>query len=391
MKAKNFAAAMAWLAVSAVGTAGTWAPGIVIDGNFDDWEGIPAVITDPIGDVSSGRDVKAIYMANDTQYLYVRIESDNSEAYAWSEYLGIDGDNSTASGYNLFGLGIGSDLLVSGASMFSQTTTSFNSGDANPNLLPAFGPYSASTNVELKIPLSTALPNGDITQAFPGGLGSTIRFLYFSAAGEETPIGTYTLEPNPGTTPPATNTIADFSAYDTDSKMTFWMHDSSWGGSSVARYRVDGPSGPSDHALGTTHTLSATLWSLSAVAKRFPVPINISGNPYISVKVFGDPAAVNKNLWLGLKDLDGTYMAYVVPFPTTAAWTNVDKTVPAVTDWYVQTAGSVPGLDLSNIVEWEIGMQNTDTNVGGTFAARYDDLMATPTQLPVSLSLYELE
>ncbi|RMH24540.1 MAG: DUF4832 domain-containing protein [Candidatus Hydrogenedentota bacterium] len=362
------AAALSW--------AGMWAPGIAIDGNFDDWDGIlPAMVTDPSGDGGSGRDVKAVYLANDSQALYIRIESYNSNVFDGNEFIGIDGDNNTATGFNLFGAGIGSDLLVAGASMYGETTANFNNGPATPSSVSAWGPSGATTNVELAIPLSTTMP-GNITQAFPGGLGSTIKVLYGdgNSGAWDIAVGLYTLAtPTPS---PATITIDDCSLYDDHANAAFRTRDVSNVGCSAGRSRFSagGPGGPTDHALATTHSLSTTAWAASVVAKRFGIPKNILGHQKITLDVYGDPAATNKNLWVGLIDADGTYFAVTVAFPTSTGWTTVD--LGPTSTWLEQSAGSEAGLDRSNIVEWRIGMQNQGANTGGSFAVAYDNLRA---------------
>ena len=52
---------------------------INIDGNPDDWAGIPPVVVDAVGDyvmagLSRGGDVRAVYLANDGEFLYVRVD-----------------------------------------------------------------------------------------------------------------------------------------------------------------------------------------------------------------------------------------------------------------------------------------------------------------------------
>src|SRR5262245_32823839 len=48
---------------------------IAIDGSFADWAGVPVAITDDEGDTSGlgGFDLREVYVANDDQYLYVRV------------------------------------------------------------------------------------------------------------------------------------------------------------------------------------------------------------------------------------------------------------------------------------------------------------------------------
>jgi uncharacterized protein (TIGR02145 family) len=56
-------------------------PTIQVDGSADDWVGIPAYAQDPMGDLvcNAGPDLKAVYFAKDSQYLYWRIDSYSGE------------------------------------------------------------------------------------------------------------------------------------------------------------------------------------------------------------------------------------------------------------------------------------------------------------------------
>ncbi|MCL5103017.1 MAG: hypothetical protein M1133_02725, partial [Armatimonadetes bacterium] len=52
---------------------------ILVDGNPEDWSGVPPVVVDPIGDylvagMDKGGDVRAIYMCTDDKYLYIRVD-----------------------------------------------------------------------------------------------------------------------------------------------------------------------------------------------------------------------------------------------------------------------------------------------------------------------------
>ena len=81
---------------------------IYIDGNFDDWQGVP-VMTDPIGDDGvTNIDFGEIQISNDDQNLYVRftvnkeinLQSDNSLR------LSIDTDNNVSTGTSYDGMGV---------------------------------------------------------------------------------------------------------------------------------------------------------------------------------------------------------------------------------------------------------------------------------------------
>jgi hypothetical protein len=170
-----------------------------MDGDMSDWVGIAPAAGDPSGDGGSGRDVKAVYLANDSTNLYVRIESYNADGYDGNEYSGVDGDASSATGFSLFGLPFGSDTLVAGASLYSEQVGNFNSGAATPGSV-SWGPFSATTDLEYAIPLNTVI-TGDITQSFPGGLGSVIKFAYGDGNGGAgdtiTPVSYLLASPTP--------------------------------------------------------------------------------------------------------------------------------------------------------------------------------------------------
>jgi len=85
---------------------------VYLDGRFDDWAGAPADWIDPAGDGgASGIDVQQIWVANDEDYLYVRIEVGGDivlhDANLFTLYIDTDTDVST--GYSL-GI-MGADLV----------------------------------------------------------------------------------------------------------------------------------------------------------------------------------------------------------------------------------------------------------------------------------------
>lgn len=82
--------------------AGTFA-NIVIDDLYDDWTGIPVLVTDPL-DGMGGPDIDTIQVANDNTYLYIRLHYHTAQSF--STYLAIDNDSNAATGFDIFGLGI---------------------------------------------------------------------------------------------------------------------------------------------------------------------------------------------------------------------------------------------------------------------------------------------
>lgn len=375
------AAAIAALAASA--HAQVWAPGIVIDGEFDDWEGqVPALITDVAGNGGTGRDVIAVYLANDQNNLYVRIESANADPYDGSEFSGIDRDNNGATGFGLFGVGLGTEVLIAGASVYGQNAGGFNEGAATPGSV-AWGPFVASNNIEYAIALNTTIPTSGVDStpvaAFPA-LGQIIGFVYGddNAGAGNVVSGAYTLATGSAATP--TETIDSFDLFDSDPNAAGRTRDGSpTGGFTVARsnFAAGGPGGVSDTALAAAHTTAAVDFGLSLMTRRFASPVDITGHLRVTLDVFGDPAATNKNLWIGLVDTGGTYYAVGAGFPTAAEWTTVD--VGPTSGWFMQTAGDDGVLDLANIIEWRIGLQETTPAAAGTFNVAYDNFLAPAT------------
>ncbi|NUP90821.1 MAG: hypothetical protein HUU25_13550 [Candidatus Sumerlaeia bacterium] len=319
----------------------------------------------------------------------MRIQSANADGYDGNEFSGIDGDSSALTGFNLFGPipPIGSDTLVAGASVFGQTTGNFNSGGATPGAVP-FGPFVATTDVEYAIALSTTIP-GDIPVSFPGGLGSTIDFIFGDGNGGagDTARGSYTLAVDPLLTPAPI--IDEMVLYSTTPSATARTRDiSTAGGFSVTRATATGPGGGGDVALAITHTNpAASAFNISLAAHRFATPRNITGHTAIRLDVFGDPALspANQNLFVGLVDSGATHFAVGVGAPNVASWSTVD--LGPTSGWFLQAAGDDSALDLANIVEWRIGIQENGNAAGSVSTVLYDNLTAV-NAAPAEMSVF---
>lgn len=116
-----------WLAlVLALGTLSVASAGtfkrITIDGSFADWTGVPVAATDAEGDALKGYDLKEIYVANDDQYLYLRVviypSSTNANYDASHHQFFIDSDNDPSTGRS--DLGLGAEMAVEDGHGFSQ-------------------------------------------------------------------------------------------------------------------------------------------------------------------------------------------------------------------------------------------------------------------------------
>jgi len=131
---------------------------IIVDGNPDDWNGISALVTDTQGDDSPsyiGDDIKSLFIAKDTDYLYLRMDlwdsvntnfgngpSPNEGIYQISVYN--DGP------YDRMQLGIGYDLTI------SQWSLGYNGSSSDvPQGLEGPGYVGVSGGIiEIKLPFA---------------------------------------------------------------------------------------------------------------------------------------------------------------------------------------------------------------------------------------------
>lgn len=131
-----FAACCLTTLVKAQTTApSTFATSIMVQGElegteFDDWAGVPVAFSDPAdnpGDLG-GRphmDFKDLQVANDNDFLYLRMTYHNSSSV--NTFLGIDIDQDSSTGFDLFGLGlVGSEVGYQNDFPFQQFNDVFN-------------------------------------------------------------------------------------------------------------------------------------------------------------------------------------------------------------------------------------------------------------------------
>lgn len=164
---------------------------IVIDGNFDDWAGIPVLATDPAGDgTPTSVDYRAVRVTNDDENLYFLLEwtrevimPTTSTSTAGNRIrLYLDGDNDTATGINTGPLGIDFDIAPGYRTMshyryvqgeFVSTSFTFNTSGV------LYGPTHSGTRYEFQVPRSLVHP----TQGtFHWQTGDTLRFQLAEAA-----------------------------------------------------------------------------------------------------------------------------------------------------------------------------------------------------------------
>ncbi len=105
--------------------AGSYA-NISIDGDYSDWASIPA-LDDDSGDNASGPDIGITKIANDENFLYIYNTFPNGTEL--STFTSIDFDSNTATGFDVFGLGlIGSEAAWQNDFPFTQDAANFNNG-----------------------------------------------------------------------------------------------------------------------------------------------------------------------------------------------------------------------------------------------------------------------
>ena len=170
---------------------------IVIDGTFDDWAGVPVATTDVSGDDGGGPDLASLQVANDESNLYLRVAyhaSINPNAGP-SVYLGLDNDVSTATGFDVFGLGaVGSDVGWQNDFPFAQAAGIFNNGTVSGGGA-AIAPYNtATTNQEYAIPLSAVIDAGP-SPVFVGTTNRLLVYTDFTPASETMGPVTFALSP----------------------------------------------------------------------------------------------------------------------------------------------------------------------------------------------------
>jgi PEP-CTERM motif len=176
-----FMALAALLCAAQSGMAGTFA-NIVIDDAYSDWAGIPEVAD--ADDTTTGPDIASVQIANDNTFLYIRVHYHSADSFP--TYLAIDNDSNSATGFNIFGLGIvGSEAGYADDFDFDQRA-GFNIGTLkDPVRLtePESGsailaPFSESIDRELAIRLDTTFdPAVGPGNVFPN---DTFRLLLYS-------------------------------------------------------------------------------------------------------------------------------------------------------------------------------------------------------------------
>lgn len=121
---------------------------ITIDGEFGDWAGVAPAVVDAEGD-SSSLDFREVCVANDEDYLYVRVKLSTEINYsAFQHHVFIDADANPATGLSIGG--IGSELMIENGGGYQQKNGGWNEGSAS-NLGWAAAPSGPTAEFEIRI------------------------------------------------------------------------------------------------------------------------------------------------------------------------------------------------------------------------------------------------
>ena len=150
---------------------------IQVDGSVSDWEGIDPAYVDTVGD-SNGADFDfaAAYIANDNEFLYLRISFAEPEPFGetgWLVNVAFNTDLDPSTGYGFAGL-TGSEFFIQSGSVFDQRSgANFvdvveQSADNNWGAFAsaAVAPFATTTDVE--IGLRRDLTFSDDENGLPG-------------------------------------------------------------------------------------------------------------------------------------------------------------------------------------------------------------------------------
>lgn len=90
----------------------------MVDGSFDDWDGVAQLIDDP-EDAENATDYAAAWVANDADYIYLRVRLHRPSNFGiFYNNLFFDADNDVSTGF-LF-RSLGSEMLVQGGGGYQQ-------------------------------------------------------------------------------------------------------------------------------------------------------------------------------------------------------------------------------------------------------------------------------
>jgi hypothetical protein len=181
---------------------------------FDDWIGIPVAYTDALDNPNGWIDVNNVQIANDNDNVYIRVTLHYASPIQLTGLsLAFDTDQSTATGFDIFGLGlVGSELGYQADWPFQQATGVYNTGIEGVatwggdylGLAVTFPFWDATppTGVQMEWAIPRNLAIGPTPPGTPVFTGNSFDFVVYSdqGLGDVTDeVISYTFAANPGT------------------------------------------------------------------------------------------------------------------------------------------------------------------------------------------------
>lgn len=203
MKSSPTLLAAAVLLLGASCAAGLYVP-ISVDGDFSDWDSVPALDTDAADNVG-GVDFAVTKVANDDNFLY--IYNSFHTANSMPVYLSVDSDGDVGTGFDIFGLRlVGADASWQNDFPFTSGDGVFNnglgmSGDLYGTGAAAVTPFAVATSErELAISLDI-LFNEDGSAVFGAESFALLMWTDDGSSGDVSAAITYSLATIPEPTP----------------------------------------------------------------------------------------------------------------------------------------------------------------------------------------------
>jgi len=199
---------------NAAHTTVSFAPTIIIDGDFADWQGLTPVYSAPSGN-DLAADFKDIYVYNDDSYYYFRATlwhdiapTDGSNpVFPRRANLFFDTDGDSGTGYHA-NAAIGSEFLQQSSSFYQEKGGTFNEGQvlvgmaAGYLIRPNTRPASYPADFEWRYPRTATF-----SVASGGGLIFSTNFISFLWQGNNTAFVTQNTAPSGGGVITYTNAI----------------------------------------------------------------------------------------------------------------------------------------------------------------------------------------
>lgn len=138
---------------------------IDIDGDFSDWADVPVAFIDDPGNAGTAEaDITEVAIANDEDFIYLRIRTNNAADFLGSfrNMIFFDTDGALDTGFETIA-GIGSEMMIQGMAGYDQRGGGFNEGVLD-GLDIRNANASGLLDQEIAIPRSATHPDG--TQVF---------------------------------------------------------------------------------------------------------------------------------------------------------------------------------------------------------------------------------